>query len=80
MTQAPVKYLILIESGGAMVARLFDARRTHVSDIDGSSEEVAVMTAGLTPEKEASSAEWSLALRGHNASERAAASVYTLDI
>ena len=44
-----VKYLVLIESGGAMVARLYDAKRGHVSDIDASSEEVAVMTAGLQP-------------------------------
>jgi hypothetical protein len=76
----PVRYLVLIESGGAMVARLYDAKRGHVSDIDASSEEVAVMTAGLQPRHAAEDAVWSEALRGHNAAERRAAQVYTLDV
>jgi len=80
MHNPPVKYLILIEAGGPMVARLFDAHRVHVLDIDASSEEVAVMTAGLVPEQGADDAVWSKALEGHNAAERTAARVYTLDV
>ena len=80
MHSAPVKYLILIEAAGPMVARLFDANRVHVLDIDASSEEVAVMTAGLVPEQGADDAAWAKALVGHNAAERRAAQVYTLDV
>jgi hypothetical protein len=80
MLNVPVKYLILIEAGGPMVARLFDANRVHVLDIDASSEEVAVMTAGLVPEFGADDAAWAKALEGHNTAERKAARVYTLDV
>jgi len=78
--QVPVKYLVLIDASGAMVARLFDGQRRHVSDIDASSEEVAVMTTGLTPLRGADDAAWAAALSGHNADERRAAMVYTLDV
>ena len=78
--QAPAKYLLIIEQSGAMVARLFDADRRHVLDFDASSEEVAVMTAGLQPTVGAFGSEWGLALAGHNEQERAAAQVYTLDL
>jgi hypothetical protein len=80
MHKLPVKYLVLIESDGAMVARLFDAQRRHVSDIDASSEEVAVMTQGLMPTRDANSPEWQLALGGDGAPQRAAAQVFTLDV
>jgi hypothetical protein len=80
MHSTPGKYLILIESAGAMVARLFDAHRVHLSDIDASSEEVAVMTKGQVPQREGTSNAWTRALAGHNAAERAAAQVYTLDV
>ena len=80
MHKTPVKYLILIETDGAMVARLFDAERRHVSDIDASSEEVAVMTTGLSPQASGHRDEWAAALAGHNAAERSAARVYTLDV
>ena len=80
MHSTPVKYLILIDASGAMVARLFDAQRVHVSDIDASSEEVAVMTTGLTPAQGADDAAWARVLSGHNADERRAAQVYTLDV
>ena len=80
MHQPPAKYLVLIDSSGAMTARLFDARRLPVADFDASSEEVAVMTAGLTPEKGATEAAWTRALAGHNEQERRDAEVYTLDV
>jgi len=79
MHTPPVKYLVLIDASGAMTARLFDADRHHVSDIDASSEEVAVMTAGLAPVQGADDS-WAAALAGHNADERRAAQVYTLDV
>jgi hypothetical protein len=80
MHQTPAKYLVLIESGGSMVARLFDANRVHVLDFDASSEEVVVMTRGLAPAQGANDAAWAKALVGQNAAERAAAQVYTLDV
>jgi hypothetical protein len=80
MHSTPAKYLILIESAGAMVARLFDANRVHLSDFDAASEEVAVMTKGLTPRRDADEGVWAKALSGHNAAERAEAQVFTLDV
>lgn len=80
MHQPPAKYLVLIDSSGAMTARLFDAKRAPVAEFDASSEEVAVMTAGLAPVKGAAGATWAKALAGHNEQERREAEVYTLDV
>jgi hypothetical protein len=80
MHKKPVKYLVLIEADGSMVARLFDADRVHVSDIDASSEEVAVMTKGLVPTRDADTAAWQKSLAGDGAPQRAQAQVYTLDV
>jgi hypothetical protein len=80
MHQPPAKYLVLIDSSGAMTARLFDAKGVPVAEFDASSEEVAVMTAGLTPAKGANGEAWTKALAGHNEQERRDAEVYTLDV
>jgi hypothetical protein len=77
--QSPAKYLVLIEAAGPMIARLFDAKRTHLADFDASSEEVAVMTSGVVPQRGAIGPEWGPALEGHNQAERDAALVFTLD-
>ena len=76
----PARYLIVIESGGTAVARLFDASRTQVAEFDAGTEEVAVMARGLAPQTGASSADWDLALAGHSPGERALADIYTLDL
>ena len=76
----PVRYLVVIDSGGSMVARLFLATREMVAEFDAAVEEVTGMTNGLVPEVGALGPEWDLALQGHNAAERAAALVYTLDV
>jgi hypothetical protein len=78
--QAPARYLILIESDGAMLARMFDAQRIQRAEFDAASEEVAVMTSGLQPVSDAANTAWDQPLAGHNAAERAAAQVYTLDV
>ena len=80
MHQSPVRFLVLIETAGSMVARLFDAQRRQVNEIDASTEEVAMMTAGLTPAHGADDPAWATALAGHNAAERRAAEVYSLPI
>ncbi|MBX3619913.1 MAG: hypothetical protein KF891_08005 [Rhizobacter sp.] len=80
MHKTPVKYLVLIESDGAMVAKLYDPQFVHVNDIDAGSEEVAVMTRGLEPQRNADDATWSKVLVGHGEAERRAAQVYTLDV
>jgi hypothetical protein len=80
MHSSPVKYLIAIDSGGSMVARLFDAQRVHILDMDGSTEEVATTTEGLTPTRNAAEPEWDRALAGHSATERAQAQVFTLTV
>ncbi|MEO5797278.1 MAG: hypothetical protein ABIP34_20810 [Rhodoferax sp.] len=76
----PVRYLVVIDSGGSMVARLFVATREQAAEFDAMVEEVTAMTLGLTPETGAMGTEWDAALQGHNATERAAALVYTLPI
>ena len=54
----PVRYLVVIDSGGAMVARLFLANRELVNELDAGASEVATATAGLRPEKSALGTEW----------------------
>jgi len=80
MTQTPARFLVLVEQDGAMLARLFDAGGRPVAEFDASSEEVAVMTAGLQPQRGAAEALWDRPLRGHSRAERAAALVFTLDV
>ena len=76
----PVRFLVVIDSGGSMVARLFLPSRELAAEFDAMVEEVTVMTQGLMPETGATGPEWDVALQGHNATERAAALVYTLPI
>jgi hypothetical protein len=80
MHKTPVKYLVIIESDGAMIAKLYDAHFKNENDIDAGSEEVAVMTRGLKPAKIGNDAVWSKVLAGHGEAERRAAEVYTLDV
>lgn len=74
----PVRYLVLIESGGGMVARLFLANRELVNECDAAATEVANTTAGIRPARGATGSEWDAALKGFGAHERATAEVYTL--
>jgi hypothetical protein len=78
--QNRAKYLVVIDSGGEMVARMFDEQRRLIVDFDASSSEVAVMTQGLVPARDAADAAWHEALKGHSESERRQADVYTLDV
>ena len=78
--QAPVRTLIVIDSGGSSIARLFLATREQVGEFDAATEEVTQMTRGLVPAHSALAAEWDGPLAGHQAAERASAEVYTLDI
>ncbi len=80
MHRSPVKFLIVIDSGGAMVARLFDADRTHVIDMDASTEDVAATIEGVRPTDSATAPEWDAALAGHSAVEREQAQVYSLPL
>lgn len=76
----PARTLVLIEQDGSELARLYDDELRLVEEFDASSEEVAVMVAGLRPQAGATDASWDRALRGHSAAERAAARVYALDV
>jgi len=76
----PARYLVVIDSAGSTLARLFLDSRELVAEFDAGAEEVAMMTQGREPTKGAQAPEWDRALVGHNAAERAAADVYTLDI
>jgi hypothetical protein len=76
----PARYLVVIDSGGFAVARLFLDTRALVAEFDAATEEAAQMMAGLVPAKGADGPEWDRALEGHSAAERAAADVYTLPI
>jgi hypothetical protein len=76
----PARYLVVIESGGYMVARLFKATREQVAEFDASTEEAAQMTFGLVPARGALAVEWDQALDGHSELERREADVYTLAV
>ena len=78
--QKPAKYLVVIDSGGEMVARMFDAARKPIVDFDASSSEVVVMTQGLVATRDGNDAVWNVALAGHSVLERAQAEVYVLDV
>lgn len=79
-TRKTTRYLVVLDSGGSAVARLFVESREQVAEFDASTEEVTVMTQGLVPVLGAEGAEWDQALAGHSAVERQAARVYTLDV
>lgn len=74
----PVRYVVVIDSGGSMVARLFLANRELVNECDAAATEVANTTAGIRPVQGAVGSEWDAALKGYSALERATAEVYTL--
>jgi hypothetical protein len=76
----PARYLVVIDSGGFVIARLFLDTRELVAEFDAATEEAAQMTAGLVPTKGADGTEWDRALEGHSTAERSAAEVYTLDV
>ncbi|MEO8805287.1 MAG: hypothetical protein ABI433_04345 [Burkholderiaceae bacterium] len=76
----PARFLVVIDSGGAAIARLFLDTREQVAEFDASTEETMQMTAGLVPAKGADGPEWDRALEGHSAAERAAAEVYSLEV
>ena len=78
--QKPAKYLVVIDAGGEMVARMFDEERRLLAEFDASSSEVAVMTQGLQATRSAAEDAWSQALRGHSRTEREQAEVYVLDV
>lgn len=74
----PARYLILIDAGGSMIARLLLDTRETVAEFDAAVEEVVSMTAGLMPTVGALASEWDAALAGHSDDERAEAKIYTL--
>jgi hypothetical protein len=74
------RYLIVIASSAGPVAKLFAGSREQVGEFDASTEEVAVMTRSASASTGASGAEWDKALAGHSAEERAAATVYLLEV
>jgi hypothetical protein len=76
----PARYLVVIDSGGFSVARLFLETREQIAEFDAATEEVAQLTSGLAPARGADSPEWDRALEGHSAAERRGADVYTLAV
>ena len=76
----PARYLVVIDSGGFTIARLFLESLEQVAEIDASTEEVAQMIGRLQPEGNAADPRWDRALAGHSAVERAQAGVYVLEI
>jgi hypothetical protein len=74
------RYLVVIEAGGTVVARLFLDTRELVGEFDAGSEETAQMTAGSKATKGADAPEWDGALAGHSLAERRDADIYKLDV
>lgn len=78
--QKPARFLVVIDSGGYVIARLFMATREQVAEFDAGAEEAAQMTTGLVPTLGADGPEWDKALVGHSMAERSGAKVYTLEV
>lgn len=76
----PARYLVVIDSDGSTIARLFTEGREQVAEYDAGAEEVALMTRGLAPSRSADASEWDQALSGHSAKDRGAARVFHLAI
>jgi hypothetical protein len=74
----PVKYVVLIDSGSGMLAKMFSESRDLFLECDAAVAEVASMTADLTPEVGASAPEWDAALRAFDPKARASAEIFTL--
>ena len=74
------RYLVLIESGGVVIARLFLDSRELVGEFDAGTEEVARLTAGLAPVRGDTGPEWDRVLEGHSVAERSAAEVHALNV
>jgi hypothetical protein len=75
----PARYVVVIDGGGFMLARLFLESREQVAEFDAGTEEAATLISGREPTKGAEGPEWDRALEGHSAAERRAADVYVLD-
>ena len=75
----PARFMVIIDASGVTVAKLFVESRELVAEFDAGSEEVALMTRGLTASAGADGDEWDKALAGHGPAERRAAKVYRLD-
>jgi hypothetical protein len=78
--RAVTRYLVVIDSGSGTLARLFLPDRTQVAEFDAGTEEVTELIKTAAASSGASGAEWDHVLAGHTAAERAAATVYVLDI
>lgn len=76
----PVRFVIVIDSGGASIARLLLDDRQQIDELDGSASEVAQLIQGIGPRQGADGPEWDAALMGHSTQERRAADVYTLPV
>ena len=76
----PVRYLVVIDSAGAKIARLFLASREMVAEMDAAVEEVNAMITGMTPVVGALGPEWDAVLAGHRMDERSTAEVYTFAV
>jgi hypothetical protein len=76
----PVRYVVVIDAGGSMMARLFLETYEAAGSFDAAVEELSGMIMGLVPQLGALGSEWDLALQGHNLDERAEAKVYTLKV
>lgn len=74
------RYLVVIDSGAGPVAKLFLDSRQPAGEFDAGTEEVTVMTRNASSSTGAAGPEWDKALSGHSARERAAATVYLLDV
>lgn len=76
----PARYLLVIDTAGTTVVRLFTDARDSVAEFDAGTEEVVQMIRGLRSSKGASGPEWDHALEGHSPAERDSAEIYTLDV
>ncbi len=74
------RYCVVIASTDGALARLLLADRTQVAEFDAGTEEVAELIKTAASSIGAGGPEWDRALAAHTPAQRAAATVYTLDV
>lgn len=76
--RAAARFLVVIDSEGGRIARLFTAQRESAGEFDAGTDDVVRLTSGRTPVHGARGPEWDAALAGHSDAERGTADVYAL--
>ena len=74
------KYLVVLPNPEGTIAKLFLGNFEQVAEFDANTDEVTSLIKGIAPSFDATGKEWDSSFSYLSNSERAAASVYTLNV